>query len=126
MELMVVLAILVLVAAAFPLAIDRTLPSRRVNVGAERIRAQIRTLEDRSIATGEPVRTRASEFTKLLASATHVSVVDLEGAPLDALVLLPDGSSSGARVLIADGRYHSFVRVSALTGRVVVASEEGR
>jgi general secretion pathway protein H len=119
-ELMVVIAILTVMLAAFPLALRRLLPSRRIATAGQEIVARLHDAESRSAATGQPVRTTFEELTRRLASDTHLRLVDPDGGRLSAIVLYPDGSATPARFELADGEFHRVVVLSGLTGRVSI------
>src|SRR5436305_102535 len=55
LELMVVLLVLVMAAALFPLALDRALPARRVTTTADHLIAAVRNAQAVSTASGRPV-----------------------------------------------------------------------
>jgi len=120
LELLVVLAILVLAAAALPLAIDRTLPARRVSVAGERVRSALIDAELRSIASGRPVELASDTLKRSTPSHVELNLTAPDGAPLDRVVVFPDGSSSGAHFMLTEGRHRSSVELSSVTGRVTV------
>lgn len=120
LELLVVLAIMVIALAAFPLALDRALPGRRVRAATERLETAIRQAEFQSIALDQPQRLSVAELTSRFAASTHVQANRPGGGPLRALVTYPDGSTSGARFFVSDGSDRTTLVVSAITGRFTV------
>jgi prepilin-type N-terminal cleavage/methylation domain-containing protein len=119
-ELMVVIAILTVMLAAFPLALRRMLPSRRIATAEQELVAKLHDAASRSAATGEPVRATFDELAKSLALGTRLRLVDPDGGRLSAIILYPDGSATPARFELADGQFHTAVVLSGLTGRVSI------
>jgi Tfp pilus assembly protein FimT len=119
-ELTVMLAILTLMLAAFPLALSRLLPSRRVATAGQELAAKLRDAESRSAATGEPVRETLDHLVRGLAPATRVQLLDPDGAQLSSVVVYPDGSATPARFKLIDGQFQGTVTLSGLTGRVLI------
>jgi general secretion pathway protein H len=137
LELMVVMAILVMIAAAFPLALDHAMPGRRVSTTAERLVARIHEAQDLSLMSGRPYRLTLQDHglltqdTTTLATmghallfppSTQVSLFNTERQAVPALLVYPDGSAQAGQFSVADGAYRSSVLVSSVTGRVSVAS----
>ena len=120
LELLVVLAILVMAATAFPLALDRALPGRRVRAATGYLKAAIRNAELQSMALDRPERLSVAELTSRFAASTHMQTTGPGGGPLDELVTYPDGSTNGARFVVSDGSDRSTVLVSEITGRIDV------
>ncbi|MGA7538941.1 MAG: prepilin-type N-terminal cleavage/methylation domain-containing protein [Steroidobacteraceae bacterium] len=116
LELLVVLAIMLMMAAAFPLAFDRALPGRRVTIATEHLVAAIREAQTRSISQGKPIRVRLASLTDSLSASTHLTFRDSNGRVLSALTLYPDGSATGGQLRVVDGSHRSTVVVSAITG----------
>ena len=130
-ELMVVLAIMVLVASALPLALNRALPARRVAVAADKLVADIRWLQTQSTMLGRPARISILESgyqLKLestdrsrdvaLAKSTALSLRAREdGRIVKELLIYPDGTSSAGRFEVSDSGRHATVEISMLTGR---------
>jgi general secretion pathway protein H len=123
-ELLVVLAILVMAATAFPVALNRALPGRRVHAAAQQLISTVRALETSSIGTNQPVRRELEQLTASLPSSTRVTMTDPDGATLDSFAAFPDGSTTGARFEIIDGVHRSALLVSELTGRAVLEDQE--
>ncbi len=138
LELMVVMAILVLIAVLFPVALDHALPSHRVRATTEQLMARVHEAQNSSLFSGKAVSlslvghrlltqdpsTRASLGHPLpLPNSTQVRLVDLEGRPLSGLIVYPDGSAQAARFEVEDNGHRGTVRVAAVTGRVTNASE---
>ena len=118
LELLVVLVIMLIAVTAFPLALDRALPGRRVRAATEHLEAAIRHAEIQSIALDQPQRLSVAKLTLPFASSTHLRASALGGGPLRALVTYPDGSTSGACFVVSDGPERSTVIVSEITGRI--------
>jgi general secretion pathway protein H len=136
-ELLVVLAILVMAAALFPLALNRALPGRRVSTTADRVVAALNEAEAESTAIGRPVTVSLVEG-QLEATAENahplrrplrfpgsikVALTDLDGETATALTVFPDGSAQGGHFVIESGAHRSLVAVSGLTGRIAVRRE---
>jgi type II secretion system protein H len=137
LELMVVMTILVMVAALFPFALDHALPGRRVSTTAERLVSVVREAQGSSLLSGRPVAVRllghglvtqdAATTTMIgrplaFPRSTAVTLSDLEGRTVPALVVYPDGSAQAVRFELEDGGHRGAVLVSAMTGRVAVAA----
>lgn len=136
-ELLVVLAILVMAAALFPLALNRALPGRRVSTTADRVVAALNDAEAESAATGRVVTVSLVEG-RLEATADNshpvmrpirfpgsvkVALTDMDGETTTALTVFPDGSAQGGHFAIESGADRSLVAVSGLTGRIAVRRE---
>jgi prepilin-type N-terminal cleavage/methylation domain-containing protein len=128
-ELLVVVTILVMLAALFPVAMDRALPGRRVAVTSQRLMAAIRDAQSDSLASGRPVRleldasaglTRNARVAVGLPPSTQVRLTDREGRPLRELVVQPDGSVPAARFEVSAGPHRSAVLLSEMSGRVTL------
>ena len=131
-ELLVVIAILVLIAVAFPLALDRAMPGRRVDAAAATLGDAVRTAQMFSAASGRAVVLAVSDDDELVLTeaasgrnlrrfalpAVDVHTYGRAGQAHDRLVVHPDGSTTGGRFEIAAGTQRSSVRVGELTGRV--------
>ncbi len=117
LELLVVMAIVAMAAAAVPLALDRLLPARRVAVAADRLRAAVREAQTSSLLSGRPITLDLAQIS--LPRSVHVSLQGA-GPPTGTLIVFPDGSAQNARLAVAEGEHLSVVRVSALTGHVSV------
>lgn len=135
LELMVVIAILVMIATLFPMALDRALPGRRVSAGCEQLVSTIHEAEGSSLVSGKPL-TLALQDHQLttrdpstgvslghalpFAAATHIHLTDQAGRPLSGLMLYPDGSAQAGRFELEDGGHRAAVAISPLTGRVSI------
>jgi type II secretion system protein H len=137
LELMVVMAILVMIAAVFPFALDRAMPSRRVSTTAERLVTTVQEAQSASLRTGRPVTvalnghglvtqdavTSATLARPLqLPASTDVRLADLEGHPVAALTVYPDGSAQSVHFDLEDNGHHGAVVVSAVTGRISIVA----
>lgn len=132
LELMVVLTIMVLIAGAMPLILNRALPSRRVATATDKLMTDIRWLQTCSIASGKPTRLDvlpsgyqldcgdAGKVKKVpLANSTSLTLRGGVGdRVITAMVFHPDGTSSAGRFEFADAGRQAVVQVSMLTGRV--------
>jgi general secretion pathway protein H len=127
-ELLVVMAILVMTAAALPLALDRTLPGRRVSVTAQKVVVAMRDAGSQSVAQGRPItlefrdRALVSDFgvTVSFPAATRVVLTDADGRPLQRINVYPDGSADSARFEVRERTHVRVVAVSGHTGRVTL------
>ncbi len=134
-ELMVVIAIMAALAAAFPLAMNRFVAARRVDAAARQLVADIRLAQARSVSSGKPVAIEPTAHGYQIValsgtapetvssrdwrSSTALTIERLDGSPsADRLRVFADGSSTGAKFTISDGARSRVVRVSELTGRV--------
>jgi hypothetical protein len=77
--------------------------------------AAIHDAQGTSATTGLPVRLAVP--TDWVRPPTQVTLTDSAGRPLEFAWFFPDGSASGARFEIVDGRRRQVVSVSGLTGR---------
>jgi len=136
LELLVVMAIMVALTAAFPLALNRFLPARRVDGAARELLADIRKAQSRSAVTRRAMAIRPDDHgyrvqafspgkpetvveTRRWSDRTRLSLRAPSGEnAAAALWIFPDGSSSGADFRIEDGQYMRHVAVSELTSRV--------
>jgi general secretion pathway protein H len=135
LELLVVIAIMAALTAAFPLALNRFVPARRVDAAARQLLSDVRLAEARSVASGEivdivpsgsgyDVKASAAKGMSTVSSRSWRSSTQLtltsadESRALSALRVFPDGSSSGARFVIQDGERMRSLVVSELTSRV--------
>jgi general secretion pathway protein H len=125
-ELLVVIAILVMLAAAFPVALDRTLPGRRVAVTAQRLVSAVRDAESRSLLRGKPVTLQMSDAGLVsgekvaveFPATTRVALLDADGRALKSIIAYPDGSATAARFEVSERKHARSVVVSSNTGRV--------
>jgi type II secretion system protein H len=130
-ELLVVIAILVMMASAFPLALDRALPGRRVTTSLERLQTAVREAQALSLSSGAPIALRLTEsgieatapgrgVATDLASfprSSQVTLHDTDGHPSLEFIVFPDGSCNGVRYDIADGNHRGTLFISGLTCR---------
>jgi general secretion pathway protein H len=126
-EMLVVMAVVILVSSALPLALDRTLPSRRVAVTAQKVVTAMRDAGSQSVATGRAVilelRSGAlvseAGVSVSFPATTRVLLTDLDGRPLNRVRLYPDGSSDSARFEVRERAHVRVVAVRGETGRVM-------
>ena len=125
-ELLVVMTILVLMASMFPLALNRTLPNRRVAAAVDNTWSALRYAQSLSAVTGREVHVRLHANQIEIESSRRVwkltagvAIVANPGeSPREVLTFFPDGSSDGAIIEVASGTRTRGLRVSALTGRI--------
>jgi prepilin-type N-terminal cleavage/methylation domain-containing protein len=141
-EVLVVLLLLSLVAAAFPLALDRLAPSRRYAKDVEIVAAQIRDARRlarrcaRTVALvlapvpGRPPRpsaVRRCDAPLALASGLSITCTEvLAGRPITTVSFHADGSTSGVACRLSDRVYESTLSVALLSGRISVSATAGR
>jgi general secretion pathway protein H len=127
LELLIVVAIIAALSAAFPLALNRFLPARRVDSAARTLVADLHLAQTRSIATGKPVSLAISpsgyqierdDVRELNATTTLELRTADDALAVNELKVFPDGSTTGGRFRIRDGTRMRLILVSALTGRV--------
>jgi general secretion pathway protein H len=127
-ELLVVIAVLVLLSSALPLALDRTVPGRRVTVTAQKLVGAVRDASSQSVLAGRSVSLEMHEqglsdgarISVPFPSATRVTLADADGRPLRRLTVYPDGSADGANFVVSERGHLRTVAVSSLTGRVTL------
>jgi general secretion pathway protein H len=137
LELLIVISIMVLLASAFPVALDRTLPGRRVASTVQKVvvaiddaraksaacscavRLELRD-RDLSLSAAVPNQTLLSPNPISIPRSTRVSLIDMDGRSTHTLEIFPDGSTSGGRFEIVDGRQRNAITVGEITGRVRV------
>jgi len=134
LELLVVLAILVMAAALFPLALNRALPARRVTTTADHLIAAVRNAQAVSTASGRPaILTINAEGLSVGArdagqararwsfpASVRVTLTDAGGGAASALTVFPDGSAQAMRFDVQAGAHETVVTLSGLTGRLFV------
>jgi prepilin-type N-terminal cleavage/methylation domain-containing protein len=129
-ELLTVMAIMVLLTAAMPVALNRLLPARRVIATADQLVGDIRRLQADAIATGQIARLELGEGTyRTLIGERGVREVQLPStlhahmqSPADnravsQLIVYPDGTTSAVRIVLADSGRTSIVEVTMVSGR---------
>jgi general secretion pathway protein H len=131
-ELMVVLAIMVLLTAMLPIALNRMLPSRRVATTADRLLQDIRWLQSEAINRSAPGRmvleptgyrleieeASLSRRVVLSGSTTVVLRTAVDKRQIQELVVFPDGTGSSGIFDVEDSGRRSTVELSMLTARV--------
>jgi general secretion pathway protein H len=124
-ELLVVLVIMTLLAAIFPLGLQQMLPGRRLNAAKETLIANLRDLQSSAIASG----TRAELFVEKTGYRLRTGPTGKElsvGLPAgiemslatDRIEFFEDGSSTGGRIELRDDKRASGLNVSRITGRI--------
>lgn len=130
-ELLVVVAILTMIAAVFPLALDRLLPQRRITAAAEALFVHLRQAQSAAISRGKAVRIVAgldhytleypvgqSTRVDLTADLSLVLTREPQQQPVADIVFFSDGSSTGGSFTLSDGTRQASVTTSRLTGRI--------
>jgi general secretion pathway protein H len=138
LELMVVMAIVGLMAAAVPLVFSRqSLQSRRTAAGAQLLQAALRDAQSRSILYNEPAQVSVSDRTLVVVFASTrpgaakaprqsysidapLSVARDMAGTVGPVILYPDGSASGAILRVGDGAQQASVSISAISGRISI------
>lgn len=127
MELLVVIAILVLLSSALPMALDRTLPGRRVVATTQKLLSAIRDAQSLSAMRGSPVRLelsasrlRGERVSVDFPATTRVEMQDAEGLSLQAISAFPEGTLTEARIVVSERSQQRTLHLSGLTGRVTV------
>jgi len=129
-ELMVVLAILALLAASLPVALNRFLPARRTAAAADRLIADVHRLQSEAATVGAPAQLtltgsgyrldfagqRAATEVALPASTTLRFRARDEDRALRELTVYPDGTASPGRFEIADSGKQAVIEIGLLTG----------
>jgi general secretion pathway protein H len=128
LELLVVLAIMVLIAAAWPLASSRVFAAQHMRNESQQLAGAIRVAQMTARITGQPQELRVYEEGRAyrIAADTHELPVGLtlsirgQSAETSAerFLLFPDGSSSGETLAISFQERTSTVRILPATGRV--------
>jgi len=135
LELLVVIMLLAIVAALFPLAIQRMMPARRLAAAARHLTVDLRELQSQAAVSGRPLalvlEPSGYMVQEMLENSTrHVTWPEKTTATLKAaadaqpsreLVMYPDGSSSGGEIELRLGERLATVSVTATTGRVRVS-----
>jgi general secretion pathway protein H len=135
LELLVVMAMLALLAGLFPLAMQRMLPARRLAAAARALTVDVRNLQSRAAVSGRPLQLilESSGYSLQqfptdpatpvrLPNNVHITLkADEYAQPTHALVMYPDGSSSGGEFELRLDRLLTTVTVSAMTGHVHVS-----
>lgn len=129
-ELMVALAIMVLIAAAVPMALGRLMPGRRVAVAADQLTADLQWLQGEALRAQAPASltlqprgysldVQSDRRVVSLPSTTRLQVrAQADARELERLLIFPDGTASPSRILISDSGRQIELQVSMLTGRV--------
>jgi general secretion pathway protein H len=130
LELMVVLAILVLLAGAWPLAAPHVFPTQRLRNEAQHFVSMIRAARITARMTGQPESLEIEP-----AGAGYRTPVDNRDLPIgmtlavrggamgsraSALTLYPDGSSTGGTFELSLSSHLKTVRIGRLTGRAEI------
>jgi type II secretion system protein H len=136
-EITVVLAIMAIFASLAPLALNRLLPQRRLDVTAQQLVTDLRLAQARSAWSRQPIDlaldgndrltmvasagTQGREAVRPLRHGTRMT--DGNGKPESSFWVYPDGSVDGGRIELAEQGYRAVVVVSDLTGRAWVESK---
>lgn len=132
-ELIVVLAILVGLAAAFPMAMDRFQPDRQVHIYAQRVASDLRMLRADAMARNQvatfSAQPRSHRYqlqppstTTVLPEAISIALKSADpSAPAPPMLqFFPDGSSSGGIVQLQRGDHEARLRLDVFSGQVHV------
>lgn len=134
-ELLVVVAILTCMALAFPVALDRMLPGRRISATAEKLIINLRELQSRAVVAGRAARIqlsaggyvvetpgsqRPAEMTLPHGMSLQLTSAADERA-ITQIVFFPDGSSTGGTLQLKEGGRRLTVRVSVITARIALS-----
>lgn len=129
LELLVVLAILVLMAAAWPFAASRLFPAQRLRNTAQSFVADVRLARLAARATGvrQEIVVAAAGDSYVTATGSHslsngilMHVRGEQASAAPSLALYPDGSTSGAIVDLALPSRSLSVAISPLTGQTEI------
>lgn len=128
LELMVVMTIIVLIAGSIPFAMNRLVPARRLATATNRLLADTKALQAYALASGAPsrlimqadgysmtVRDQSRDRVEL-SGATKLAMRGIDGNSLQELTFFPDGTSSGARILLTDSGNSAEVAIAIATG----------
>lgn len=129
-ELLVALTIMVLIAAAVPIALGHLLPGRRVAVAADRLTSDLRWLQAESILAKAPgqltvlpdgyrMEVGPRRQNVALAGSMHIQLrARADHRELRSLTFFPDGTAAPAVLSIADSGRSVDLEIGMLTGRV--------
>lgn len=129
-ELLVALAIMVLIAAALPIALGRMLPGRRLTVAADQLVTDLQWLQAQSIRSRTPgqltllpegyqMEVGPSERRVTIAPTTQIHLrARADERELQRLTFFPDGTAVPALLAVADSGRRVDLEVRMLTGRV--------
>ena len=128
LELLVVLTILVLIAAAWPLASSRVFAAQHLRNEAQRLAGAIRVAQMTARTTGVPQELTISQEGRAyqISSETHELTqgvtlrirAESQDTPHARFLLFPDGSASGAMLVISLQKHIATLRVLPVTGRL--------
>jgi type II secretory pathway pseudopilin PulG len=130
MELLVVLAVLVLLAAAWPFAAPRLFPTQQLRNAAQRFVSDVRmartTARSTNTAQGIDIASAGDSYQTNagIHEASRGITLQLRGDPsiekASKITLYPDGSSSGGIVDIALPDHTLSVSIGVVTGRTEI------
>jgi general secretion pathway protein H len=130
LELLVVLAILVLLAGAWPLAAPRLFPTQQLRNEAEHLVNVLRVTRMTARLTGEPQRLeitdqgasyRSGRETHALPHGATAQLQETgDSVAGNAMTFFPDGSSTGGVFSLVLPNRSESIRVGALTGRAEI------
>jgi general secretion pathway protein H len=128
LELLVVLAIMVLIAAAWPLASANVFAAQHIRNESQVLAGALRVAQMTARITGQPQELRVYEEGRMyrISSDTHELqgglTLSIRGQSAEAarrsFVVFPDGSSSGETLAISFHERVATLRVLPATGRV--------
>ncbi len=134
LELLVVLAVLVLLTLAIPIALPRLAPAQQLRADAENLLSAFRAARERAVLSGVPVVLtldatpgasdvvieNSQRVVWQAAYGDNVVWESTEGRAASRLTYYPDGSATGLTARLAMGKRSLEVSISAMTGRVSV------
>ena len=119
LELLVVLAVIALIAAAVPVALRQMMPAQQLKVAAADLATQLRDLQSTAVRTGRTQAFGAQTAREVPPGITIEMFAPGAGTlSMRAIDFHPDGSTSGGRIVLSSGERRRELQVSALTGRV--------
>jgi len=125
MELLVVLVIMALIAAAWPLSGSRLFASQRLRDATQDLLADMRSLRMQARTHGTPTRLQIvnSGLSYTTGETTHnlppgLILTELAGSGASAVVFFPDGSARGATLRLSSDDHRVEVTVSPLIGAI--------
>ena len=126
-ELLVVLAVVALIAAAAPVLVQSALPGARALSAARTLANDLRATRGRAIASGTPAVMQFDAALRTYQAEPSGAARELPtgigfSTPLKLrrVTFYPDGSSSGGTVILTDGTNVHRLAVDRFTGRVAV------
>ena len=131
LELLVVLAILVLLTAALPVALPRLVPGQQLRVESASLAAALRLTRDETVLSGRRVELELNPAgTELARDGGAVVWKSIGGTDVmwkgegsidpNDIQFWPDGSASGGAFVLKLANHTATISLSPMTGRVTV------